>query len=62
LARRLEFGVMLPLGWRGTPEQIAEKMHALVDAGCRAFIPWCHDFPSDETLVRYATEVAPRLR
>jgi len=46
----------------GTPEQVAEKMHALVDVGCRAFIPWCHDSPADETLVRYATEVAPRVR
>jgi F420-dependent oxidoreductase-like protein len=45
----------------GTPEQVARKMHALTDAGCRAFIPWCHDFPADTTLRRYATEVAPLL-
>jgi alkanesulfonate monooxygenase SsuD/methylene tetrahydromethanopterin reductase-like flavin-dependent oxidoreductase (luciferase family) len=46
----------------GTPQQVADKMRALLDVGCSAFIPWCHDFPSDETLQRYATEVAPLLR
>jgi len=46
----------------GTPEQVAEKMRSLTEVGCRAFIPWCHDFPADTTLTRYATEVAPLLR
>ena len=46
----------------GTPAQVAEKMEALVAAGATTFVPWCHDYPADETLRRYATEVAPMLR
>ena len=37
-------------------------MQALVAAGASAFVPWCHDYPGDQTLRRYATEVAPALR
>jgi F420-dependent oxidoreductase-like protein len=46
----------------GDPTQVVARMTALVEAGVHAFIPWCHDFPSDDTLRRYATEVAPRFR
>ena len=34
----------------GTPEQVAEKVQAYVDLGCRGFIPWCADYPDTETL------------
>ena len=46
----------------GSPEYVAAKMVALIDAGCRAFIPWCHDFPAETTLRRYAEEVVPLVR
>jgi alkanesulfonate monooxygenase SsuD/methylene tetrahydromethanopterin reductase-like flavin-dependent oxidoreductase (luciferase family) len=46
----------------GNPEQVAATMVALIDAGCQAFIPWCHDFPSETTLRRYAEEVVPLVR
>ena len=46
----------------GTPEQVAEKMQAYVDLGCRGFIPWCADYPDTETLERFATEVVPNFR
>jgi hypothetical protein len=40
---------------------VTEKAQAFVDAGCRQFILWLRDYPSDETLRRWITEVAPRL-
>ena len=45
----------------GTVEQVAEKAQAYVDAGCRQFIVWLRDYPSDETLRRFIGEVAPKL-
>jgi alkanesulfonate monooxygenase SsuD/methylene tetrahydromethanopterin reductase-like flavin-dependent oxidoreductase (luciferase family) len=45
----------------GTVEQVAEKTQAYVDAGCREFVLWLRDYPSDETLRRFVGEVAPRL-
>jgi F420-dependent oxidoreductase-like protein len=45
----------------GTVEQVAEKTQAYVDAGCREFVLWLRDYPSDETLRRFIGEVAPRL-
>ncbi len=45
----------------GTVDQVAEKAQAYVDAGCRQFILWLRDYPSDETLRRFIGEVAPRL-
>ena len=38
-----------------------EKVQAYVDAGCREFVLWLRDYPSDETLRRWITEVVPRL-
>ncbi len=32
----------------GTVEQVAEKTQAFVDAGCREFVLWMRDYPSDE--------------
>ncbi len=46
----------------GTVEQVAEKSQAFVDAGCRGFILWLRDYPSDETLRRFMGEVVPLLR
>jgi F420-dependent oxidoreductase-like protein len=45
----------------GTVEQVTEKAQAYVDAGCRQFILWLRDYPGDETLRRWITEVAPNL-
>ena len=46
----------------GTPEQVAEKVQAFVDAGCREFVLWFRDSPSTESLERFAAEVIPRVR
>jgi F420-dependent oxidoreductase-like protein len=46
----------------GTPEQVAEKVQAYVELGCRGFIPWCADYPDTESLDRFATEVMPAFR
>jgi F420-dependent oxidoreductase-like protein len=45
----------------GTAEQVAEKVQAYVDAGCREFVLWCRDAPSAETLEGFATDVVPRI-
>jgi alkanesulfonate monooxygenase SsuD/methylene tetrahydromethanopterin reductase-like flavin-dependent oxidoreductase (luciferase family) len=45
----------------GTVEQVIDKAQGFVDAGCRQFILWLRDSPSDETLRRWMTEVAPKL-
>jgi len=46
----------------GTVEQVLEKAHAFVDAGCREFVLWFRDVPQSESLERWAREVAPALR
>lgn len=46
----------------GTPEQVAEKVQAFVDAGCREFVLWFRDYPSSDSLERFAREVIPRVR
>jgi F420-dependent oxidoreductase-like protein len=46
----------------GTPEQVAEKVQAFVDAGCREFVLWFRDYPSSESLERFAREVIPSVR
>lgn len=45
----------------GTVEQVAEKTQAFVDAGCRGFVLWLRDYPADETLRRFMSEVVPRV-
>ena len=42
----------------GTPEQVAEKIQAYVELGCTSFMPWCSDYPSDETLRLFAQVAA----
>ena len=39
----------------GTPEQVAEKVAHYTALGCTSFMPWCSDYPSDETLRLFAT-------
>ena len=46
----------------GTPEQVAGKVQAFVDAGCREFVLWFRDAPSTESMQRFAAEVTPRVR
>ena len=46
----------------GTPEQVAEKMRAYTDLGCRGFVPWCSDYPDTETLELFASEIMPEFR
>ena len=45
----------------GTPEQVAEKIDQYVKLGCTSFMPWCSDYPSDQTLRLFA-RVADELR
>jgi len=46
----------------GTAEQVTEKTQAFVDAGCREFVLWFRDYPSTESLERFAQEVVPRVK
>jgi len=45
----------------GTVEQVTEKAQAYVDAGCRGFILWFRDAPSDESMTAWIRDVAPNL-
>jgi F420-dependent oxidoreductase-like protein len=45
----------------GTPEQVAEKVQAFVDAGCREFVLWFRDAPESESIERFAREVIPKV-
>ncbi len=45
----------------GTVDQVIEKTQAFLDAGCRGLILWLRDYPSDETLRRFMTDVVPAL-
>ena len=56
-----------PEAWRdanlvGTPDQVAEQVQRYVDTGCRAFIVWCTDYPSHESLELFAKRVIPNFR
>jgi alkanesulfonate monooxygenase SsuD/methylene tetrahydromethanopterin reductase-like flavin-dependent oxidoreductase (luciferase family) len=46
----------------GTPEGVAARLQAFVDAGVRDFILRFADFPQVEGALRFAREIAPRLR
>ena len=46
----------------GTPDQVAEQVQGYVDAGCREFVLWFRDFPSSESLERFAAEVVPQIQ
>ena len=45
----------------GTVEQVAEKVQAFVDAGCREFVLWFRDFPSSDSLEAFAQGVVPMI-
>ncbi|TML42629.1 MAG: LLM class F420-dependent oxidoreductase [Actinobacteria bacterium] len=46
----------------GTPDQVAEKIQRYVELGCTSFMPWCSDYPSDETVRLLAAKVIPQFR
>jgi alkanesulfonate monooxygenase SsuD/methylene tetrahydromethanopterin reductase-like flavin-dependent oxidoreductase (luciferase family) len=46
----------------GTPEQVAERLQTYVAAGVRDFILRFADFPRLDGALRFAREIAPRLR
>jgi F420-dependent oxidoreductase-like protein len=46
----------------GTPEQVAEKVRTYMDLGCTSFMPWCSDYPSDQTMRLFAERVIPEFR
>jgi F420-dependent oxidoreductase-like protein len=46
----------------GTPEQVSEKIQAYVDLGCTGFVPWCSDYPGDQSLRLFAEKVIPNFR
>ena len=46
----------------GTAEQVCEKIQQYIDMGCTGFIPWTPDYPSTETIERFATDVMPNFR
>ena len=46
----------------GTIDKVAADVQAYVDAGCQEFVLWFRDYPSTESLERFITEVAPRIR
>jgi F420-dependent oxidoreductase-like protein len=56
-----------PDAWRdanlvGTPEQVCDRIQRYIAAGCRAFVIWPSDYPSHETLTRFANQVIPEFR
>ena len=46
----------------GTVDKVAADVQAYVDAGCGEFVLWFRDYPSTESLERFITEVAPKIR
>jgi F420-dependent oxidoreductase-like protein len=46
----------------GTPDQVAEKIQRYIELGCTSFMPWCSDYPSDETVWLLAEKVIPQFR
>jgi F420-dependent oxidoreductase-like protein len=46
----------------GTPEQVAEKIRTYMDLGVNSFMPWCSDYPSDQTMRLFAQKVIPEFR
>ena len=46
----------------GTPEQVAEKVRTYMDLGCTSFMPWCSDYPTDESMRLFAEKVIPEFR
>jgi F420-dependent oxidoreductase-like protein len=45
----------------GTVEQVTEKVQGFVDAGCAEFVLWFRDFPTSESMERFAADVVPNV-
>jgi F420-dependent oxidoreductase-like protein len=45
----------------GSPTQVAERIEEQRALGCTYVVPWCVDYPSDESLRLLATEVMPEF-
>ncbi len=46
----------------GTPEQVAEKLGRYRDLGCGGVVPWCSDYPDQQSLRLLASDVLPEFR
>jgi F420-dependent oxidoreductase-like protein len=46
----------------GTVEQVTEKVQGYVDAGCREFVLWFRDYPSTDSIERFAAQVIPGVQ
>ena len=46
----------------GTVEQVTEKVQGFVDAGCREFVLWFRDYPSTDSIERFAAQVIPGVQ
>jgi len=46
----------------GTVDKVIADVQSYVDAGCQEFVFWFRDYPSTESLERFITEVAPKIR
>ena len=46
----------------GTPEQVIDKIGRYREMGVTAFLPWCRDYPSTDTLTLVAEQVIPSVR
>ncbi len=46
----------------GTAEQVQDRIAEYGKLGCSAVVAWMPDYPGDETLRRFATEVIPAFR
>lgn len=45
----------------GTAEQVLDRLALYGDLGCSYVVPWMPDYPGEETLRRFATDVIPNL-
>jgi alkanesulfonate monooxygenase SsuD/methylene tetrahydromethanopterin reductase-like flavin-dependent oxidoreductase (luciferase family) len=46
----------------GTPEQVLDRLATYGELGASYLVAWMPDYPAEETLRRFATEVIPELR
>ncbi len=60
--RRRSYEAWAPRYLVGTPEIVAQRANALIDAGCSIVVPWFSDAPDRTSLRLFATELLPRLR
>ena len=60
LGRRSRSTTTCATTWWARSSRSTEKAQAYVDAGCRQFILWLRDYPSDETLRRWIDRGRPQ--